>query len=171
MPLRDIRQLIGTSSELEAVRKNAQRQAALQQAYVDYTPVELAYLTKASRVGYIKAGTLYLLTDQVAVAAKLRQLLPRLLPILSKLDAEVTGIKVELQVNSPRQKLRDKVKKSTLSVDSIEKFRNLSQIVQTAPASPAWSLRKSARTHAGKSLPRAAASPAVADAGRFHALW
>ena len=129
MPLRDIRQLIGTSSELEAVRKNAQRRAALQQAYVDYTPVELAYLTKASRVGYIKAGTLYLLTDQVAVAAKLRQLLPRLLPILSKLYAEVTGIKVELQVNSPRQKLRDKVKKSTLSVDSIEKFRNLSQIV------------------------------------------
>ena len=129
MPLRDIRQLIGASAELETLRKKSQRLTALQKAFVDYTPGELAYLSQASRVGYIKAGTLYLLTDQVAVAAKLRQLLPRLLPILSKLDAEVTGIKVELQVNSPRQKLRDKVKKSTLSVDSIEKFRNLSQIV------------------------------------------
>ena len=130
MPLRDIRQLIGASNELDTVRKKAQRQAVLQQAYVDYTPVELAYLTKASRVGYIKAGTLYLLTDQAAVAAKLRQLLPRLLPILSKLDGEVTGIKVELQVKSLQQKPVDRLKKNTLPIDSIEQFKKLSKTVR-----------------------------------------
>lgn len=129
MPLREIRQLIGASNELDTVRKKAQRQAVLQQAYVDYTPVELANLVKASRVGYIKAGTLYLLTDQAVVAAKLRQLLPRLLPILSKLDAEVTAIKVELQVNSPPQKQVAGLKKNSLPIDSIGQFEKLSKIV------------------------------------------
>ena len=133
MPLRDIQHLIGASSELEAVRHEARRQAVLQQAFVrafvDCTPVELAYLSKASRVGYIKAGTLYLLTDQAAVAAKLRQLLPRLLPILSKLVAEVTGIKVELQVNSPQRNRASYAKKNSLPVYSIEKFDALSKTV------------------------------------------
>ncbi len=136
MPLRDIQHLIGASSELEAVRNQARRQAVLQQAFVrafvDYTPVapvELAYLAKASRVGYIKAGTLYVFTDQAAVAAKLRQLLPRLLPILSKLDAEVTGIKVELQVNSPQRNRVTYAKKNSLPIDSIEKFDALSKTV------------------------------------------
>ncbi len=130
MPLRDIRQLIGASNELDTVRKKTQRQAVLQQAYVDHTPVELAYLTKASRVGYIKAGTLYLLTDQAAIAAKLRQLLPRLLPILSKLDGEVTGIKVELQVNSLQMNPPPRLKKNILPVDYIEQFEKLSKTVR-----------------------------------------
>ena len=117
---------------LPILRKNAQRQAALQRAYQDYcdsTATGLAYLTKASRVGYIKAGTLYLLADQAAVAAKLRQLLPRLLPVLSKLDAEVTGIKVVLQANFPPQQHTNQMKKNPLPVDSIQQFENLSQSV------------------------------------------
>ncbi len=133
MPLHDIRHLIGASSELDAVRKKAQRQAILQQAYMDYfgyAPVEFASLSKASRVGYIKAGTLYLLADQAAVAAKLRQLLPRLLPLFSKLEAEVTVIKVELQVNFPQQKPVARVKKNMLTIDSIEQFSKLSKAVR-----------------------------------------
>ena len=126
MPLRDIRHLIGASAELEAVRKKAQRQATLQKAYVDYTPVELAL---ASRVGYIKAGTLYLLADHAAVAAKLRQLLPRLLPKFSKLEPEVTGIKVEVQVKTPPQDLRVNLKKNDLPIDSIVYFEKLSHAV------------------------------------------
>ena len=130
MPLRDIRKLIGTSSELETVRNQARRLAVLQQAYVDYTPVEFANLTKASRVGYIKAGTLYLVAEQSAVAAKLRQLLPRLLPIFRNLDGEVTGIKVALQVNYTQQNPADRIKKSSLPVDSIYKFEALSKKIR-----------------------------------------
>jgi hypothetical protein len=132
MPLRDIRQLIGASAELETLRKKAQRLTALQQAYVDDTPVELAGLTQASRVGYIKAGTLYLWVDHAAVAAKLRQLLPRLLPLFSKLDAEITGIKVVLQVKSPPQKPQGHGQKNQLPVDSIEQFEQLSHKVKNA---------------------------------------
>jgi hypothetical protein len=129
MPLRDIRNLINTSAELASVRKQALKQAALQQAFVDYTPVEFAYLTQASRVGYIKAGTLYLLADQAAVAAKLRQLLPRLLPIFRKLEPEVTGIKVEVQVsNSPGNGMPNTNKKQ-LPIDSIEYFEKLAASV------------------------------------------
>ncbi len=129
MPLRDIRQLIGTSAELDTLRKKAQHLTALQQAYIDCTPVELADLTKASRVGYVKAGTLYLWVDHAAIAAKLRQLLPRLLPLFSKLDAEITGIKVVVQVKSPPQKPPKYAQKNQLPVDSIEYFERLSQTV------------------------------------------
>jgi len=129
MPLRKITQLIGASAELNAVRKQAQRQAALQKAYVDYTPVELAELTQASRVGYIKAGTLYLLADHAAVAAKLRQLLPRLLPHFSRLEPQITGIKVEVQVTNQARELRTNFKKNFLTIDSIEHFERLSHDV------------------------------------------
>lgn len=129
MPLRDIRQLIGTSAELDTLRKKAQRLTALQQAYIDCTPGELADLAKASRVGYVKAGTLYLWVDHATVATKLRQLLPRLLPLFSKLDAEITGIKVVVQVKSPQKPPQRYAQKNSLPFDSIEHFERLSHEV------------------------------------------
>lgn len=132
MPLRDIRNLLGASGELAALRDKMQRLQALQRAYVDCTPVELAELTelkKASRVGYLKAGTLYLLADNAAVAAKLRQLLPRLLPVFLNLDAEITGIRVEVQPKSPPIAPRNHSNKDALPVDYIEKCENLSKTI------------------------------------------
>lgn len=129
MPLRDIRTLIGTTGELASLRDRARRQAALQQAFVDYTPVELAAVTKASRVGYIRAGTLYLLADHTAAAAKLRQLLPRLLPVFRKLEAEVTAIKVQVQVRNQPESTRSHSAVKLLPIDSIDKFRILADYV------------------------------------------
>jgi hypothetical protein len=122
MPLRDIRNLLGASSELAALREKTQRLLALQRAYVDCTPVELADITKASRVGYLKAGTLYLLADNAAVAAKLRQLLPRLLPIFRKLEGEITGIHVDVQPKSPPISSATSMKKDGLPIDYIEQL-------------------------------------------------
>ena len=129
MPLRDIRNLLGASGELAALRDKTQRLLALQRAYVDCTPVELAELKKASRVGYLKAGTLYFLADNAAVAAKLRQLLPRLLPVFLNLDAEVTGIRVEVQPKSPPNPSRNHSNKDVLPIDYIEKCENLSKSI------------------------------------------
>jgi hypothetical protein len=129
MPLRDIRTLLGASGELAALLDKTQRLLALQRAYVDCTPVELAELKKASRVGYLKAGTLYLLADNAAVAAKLRQLLPRLLPVFLNLDAEVTGIRVQVQPKSPLNEPRNHSNKDTLAVDYIEKYENLPKTI------------------------------------------
>lgn len=129
MPLRDIQNLINASAELASVRAQAKKQTALQKAFVDHTPVEFADLTKASRVGYIKAGTLFLLADHAAVAAKLRQLLPRLLPVFRRLESEITGIKVVVQVTDPNQTLEKKTNKPLLPIDSIEKFEALSHSI------------------------------------------
>ena len=130
MPLKNIRNLIGAATELGSVRRHAQKQAALQQAFVDSTPVELAALTRASRVGYIKAGTLYLLADHAAAAAKLRQLLPRLLPVFRKLEPEVTAIKVEVQVKPPAIRPQFNARRKTLPIDSIEFFETLANNVR-----------------------------------------
>lgn len=129
MPLRDIQNLINASAELASVRAQAKKQTALQKAFVDYTPVEFADLTKASRVGYIKAGTLFLLADHAAAAAKLRQLLPRLLPVFRRLEPEVTGIKVVLQVTGQTERGEKKTQKPLLPIDSIEKFEHLSKSI------------------------------------------
>jgi hypothetical protein len=133
MPLRDIRNLLSASSELAALRAKTQRLQALQRAYVDSTPVELAELTKASRVGYLKAGTLYLLADNAAVATKLRQLLPRLLPLFQNLEAEVTGIRVDVQPIYPAPTPAADANKGALPIDYIEKLENASQTI-THPA-------------------------------------
>ncbi len=130
MPLRDIRNLLGASSELAALREKTQRLLALQRAYVDCTPVELAEITKASRVGYLKAGTLYLLADNAAVAAKLRQLLPRLLPIFQKLEAEVTGIRVDVQPKSPPAGPSASLNKTALPVDYIKQFEETAKTIR-----------------------------------------
>lgn len=129
MPLRNIQKLIDASAELASVRVQAKKQTALQKAFVDYTPVEFADLTKASRVGYIKAGTLFLLADHAAAAAKLRQLLPRLLPVFRELEPEVTGIKVTVQVTDSTKAFRKRHEKSLLPIDSIQKFENLSHSI------------------------------------------
>lgn len=130
MPLADIRKLIGSTAELASVRARARKQAALQKAFEDSTPVELAQVTKASRVGYIKAGTLYLLADHAAAAGKLRQLLPRLLPVLHNLEPEVTAIKVEVQVKGHASRPTHNPEKKSLPIDSIEKFETLSRSVK-----------------------------------------
>jgi len=129
MPIRDIRNLLGASSELAALREKTQRLLALQRAYIDCTPVELAEITKASRVGYLKAGTLYLLADNAAVAAKLRQLLPRLLPIFRKLEAEVTGIRVDVQPKSPPIRSLSNLNKDALPVDFIKQIEESAKTI------------------------------------------
>ena len=129
MPIRDIRNLLGASSELAALREKTQRLLALQRAYIDCTPVELAEITKASRVGYLKAGTLYLLADNATVAAKLRQLLPRLLPIFRKLEAEVTGIRVDVQPKSPPIRSLSNLNKDALPVDFIKQIEESAKTI------------------------------------------
>ncbi|MBM3341137.1 MAG: DUF721 domain-containing protein [Betaproteobacteria bacterium] len=130
MPLTDIQHLLSGSAELKSVRAKAGKQAALQKAFVDHTPVEFADLSKATRVGYIKAGTLFLLAEHASAAAKLRQLLPRLLPVFRKLEPEVTGIRVVVQVKDRTQKATADPSKKTLPSDSIENFKNLAQAVK-----------------------------------------
>jgi len=87
-----------TSPELCELARNAQRLAALQQLYHQATPPTLAH---ASRVIGFERHILTVGAENSAVAAKLRQLAPHILQQLQGDDAEVTGIRVKVQVSLP----------------------------------------------------------------------
>ena len=87
--------LLNSLTDLEAIRVRAERIAALQQAYFAAVPRELA---QSSTVGYETQGTLVLLAASGAVAARLRQLTPRLLLTIRKQFAEVKAIRIEVQL-------------------------------------------------------------------------
>ena len=127
MPATNIRRLLGASSEFKALRDKTQHLQTLQQVYAGSAPVELA---KASRVGYLRAGTLYILADNAAVASKLRQLLPRILPEVRKLEAQVTRIQIQVQAGKGESAPPVHVKKETLSIDNIELFESLARAVE-----------------------------------------
>lgn len=118
------------SGELRMLADKARRLTELQQVFFDSAPPLLA---QASRVKNYRAGTLFLLADNAAVATKLKQLAPRLLVNIQKREAEVTGIRVEVQVKGSACETPSKLKNSSLTVDSIEYFRKLSEAVPDSP--------------------------------------
>jgi hypothetical protein len=80
---------------LEAIVVRAERLAALEQAYVAAIPREFS---NRSRVAYERAGTVVVSADTGAVAAKLRQLAPRIVNEIVKSAPEITSIRVEVQI-------------------------------------------------------------------------
>lgn len=99
MSARKISDLLAHSGELRALSGRARRLAELQQVLLEVVP---SSLVNATRVKTLRAGTLVVLAGNAAVAAKLRQLAPRLLRHVQKQEIEVTGIQVEVQVAAPQ---------------------------------------------------------------------
>jgi hypothetical protein len=95
MPLHTLGSLLGATDELKALTSGVRRMRRLQSLYVRTAPRELA---KASRVKSCEAGTLLVSADNAAVAAKLKQLAPRLLVSIRENEAEITKIRIEVQV-------------------------------------------------------------------------
>jgi hypothetical protein len=118
--------LLTAPGELGALSAKARRLSDLQQVFIDSAPPQLA---RASRVKSFRAGTLFLLADNATVAAKLRQLVPRLLSNIQKTEAEVTGIHIQVQVKLSTKRPRDEAKKPALSPETIDEFRKLAERV------------------------------------------
>jgi hypothetical protein len=87
-------------------------------------------LIQASRVVNSRNGMLVIAADNGAVAAKLRQLAPRLLKNLQKQRAQITGIQVQVQVGRGLPKPQVRTKKTTLPIDLIDSFDALSAKVK-----------------------------------------
>jgi hypothetical protein len=130
VPVQKIGDVIASSGDLKALARQAQRLRGLQQCFLESTSSALAL---ASRVANLKAGTLLILADNAAVAAKLRQLAPRLLLHFNERGIEVTGIRVEVQVKPHKIKAEDEVTKRSLPPDAIKDFVTLADAL---PASP-----------------------------------
>ena len=87
--------LLNSLPELQALNRELRQLAALQSALAEVLPGDLA--TTAS-VALAKTGELILSVDNGAVAAKLRQMAPRILISLRQRGYEITGIRLQVQV-------------------------------------------------------------------------
>lgn len=130
MPTNKIGKFLTASAELKALSDKAQRLLQLQNTFFDSAPPLLA---QACRVKNFREGVLFIVAENTAVAAKLRQLTPRLLSNIRKQEPQITGIQVTVQVTGSRNEVGHPTQKNEISVDSIDKLRNLSERI---PASP-----------------------------------
>ena len=130
MPAHRIGNLLASSGELQALSRQARRLAELQQVLFEAVPPALS---KAARVKNCRGGTLVLLADNAAVAAKLRQLVPRLLLHLQIRAVEVTVIRVEVQVKAPQIGAGNDLTKRVLPTDAVKDFGKLSDALPPSP--------------------------------------
>ena len=87
--------LLNSLPELQALNRELRQLAALQSALAEVLPGNLATSTS---VALVKAGELILVADNGAVAAKLKQMAPRVLSSLRQRGYEITGIRLQVQV-------------------------------------------------------------------------
>jgi len=123
MPTRKFSALIVETAGLSALNRATQRISALQRLYSVCAPPELS---RASRVVGDHNGTLVIAADNVAIAAKLKQIMPRLLKTLQKQRAQVTGIRIQVQVSGQQSAPRAHTEKTALPIDLIDDFEKLS---------------------------------------------
>jgi len=129
MPAHKVGDLIARTGELRALTLQARRLTEVQQVLLEAVPFPLA---RAIRVKNFRAGTLYVLAANAAVAAKLKQLAPTLLCHVRKRVIEVTGIKVEVQVAEQQKACRDKPVRD-LSLAAVSAFDGLAGTLRESP--------------------------------------
>ena len=124
MPLHTIGDLLGATQELRTLSARARRLRELQTLYVGSAPRGLA---QSSRVRNLRGGTLLISADNAAVAAKLRQLAPTLLASIRKSEAEITAIRIEVQVSGALHERTPASRKKPLLADAIQEFDGLAK--------------------------------------------
>lgn len=124
MPLQKIDALLGASDELKTLSARTRRLRDLQTLYFRSAPRELAM---SSRVKNCRAGTLVVTADNAAVAAKLKQLAPTLLASIHETEAEITALRIEVQVGGfARERAAARTEK-TLDSKALHEFAGLSE--------------------------------------------
>jgi len=145
VPAQKIGDLIATSANLKSLALRAQRLRDLQHQLLAALPAAFA---TACRVTALKSGTLTVQADNPAVAAKLRQLAPRLAAHMQKQGIEVTGIRVDTQVKLHKIKGEDEFTVPRLPPDAIGKIEAVSAGMTDSPLRAA--LRRLAARHRGR---------------------
>jgi hypothetical protein len=147
VPVQKIGDVIATSGNLRSLAEHARRLEDLHQLLFEAVPPALA---GASRVTNLKSGILVISADNAAVAAKLRQLAPRLLSHLEKNAIQVTGIQVDVQVKVHKIKAEDNVIETALPPDAIQKFSRLAERLPPSPLKSAIARLASRRPRKGR---------------------
>jgi len=145
MPARRINFYLNTSDRLRSLTRDAQRNAELHQVLVDTAPPEL---TQACCVKQLRDGTLTLLAENAAIAAKLKQLAARLLVAYQKQRCEVTSIRIEVQVRVAADAPPPARVPKRLSIETIENLDKLAGQLDDSP------LKQALTTLAGRQRAR-----------------
>ena len=130
MPARRINFYLNTSDRLRSLTHEARRNAELHQVLVNIAPLEL---TQACRVKQLRDGTLTLLAENAAIAAKLKQLAARLLVAYQKQRCEVTSIRIEVQVREAVAAPVAARESKRLSIETIENLEKLAEGLEDSP--------------------------------------
>jgi hypothetical protein len=130
MPARKINFYLTSSDSLRSLTQAAQRNAELHRILMNTAPPEL---TQACCVKQLRDGTLTLLAENAAIAAKLKQLAARLLATYQKQRSQVTAIRIEVQVKEAASAPEEKRKPKRLSIETIENLENLASQLEDSP--------------------------------------
>jgi len=117
MTARKIDFYLTSSTGLRRLADESRRATELQQVLLRTAPEPLA---QACRVKQLRAETLLILAENAAVAAKLKQLFPRLITSYRKQGWKITSIRVDVQVReaAPQREIR---RLSTESIENLER--------------------------------------------------
>ncbi len=130
MSARKINFYLNSSDRLRSLTHEARRNAELHQVVVNIAPLEL---TQACRVKQLRDGTLTLLAENAAIAAKLKQLAARLLVAYRKQRCEVTSIRIEVQVREAVAAPVAARESKRLSIETIENLEKLAEGLEDSP--------------------------------------
>ena len=130
MAVQKLGALLGTTGEFKALVQKTRRLAEWHERYAGIAPPELA---RSSRVAGFRSGTLVLWADNAAVAAKLKQLTPRLMTALNRQANEVTSIRVQVQPVQITRRAEKNRRLSGLPPQALEEFEKLATAVPQSP--------------------------------------
>ncbi len=130
MPARRIDFYLNASDSLRSLTQEARLIAELDRILVHGAPADL---THACRVKQLRDGTLTLLAENAAVAAKLKQLTARLLVAYRKQRSEVTSIRIEVQVDRGNSAPAPQLEPKRLSPESIKNLTILADSLEDSP--------------------------------------
>jgi hypothetical protein len=95
MPARKIGDILDSANELGSIAVASRRVAQMQRVYLEVVPRDLS---NSSRIGWARGAVLTVCADNGAVAAKLRQLGPRILKQLRQSGFEFNSMRIDVQV-------------------------------------------------------------------------
>ena len=130
MSARKIDFYLNSSDRLRSLTQEARHLAELQRILLNTAPPAL---TQSCCVKQLRDGTLTLLAENAAIAAKLKQLAARLLATYQKQRLEVTSIRVEVQVRESAPNSTKISKPRRLSIETIENLEKLSEQLEDSP--------------------------------------
>ena len=97
MPARKVSEILDADDALGNLAAASRRVQQLQRVYLEAVP---AAFSRASRVGWARAGVVSVIASNGAVAAKLRQLTPRILDGFRRHGLEFNSMRIEVQVDA-----------------------------------------------------------------------